>query len=91
MKYEHLTEQNELSCSWEEFKKMGKEFMDAAPTLNIDELDNAWKCFSLGYLNMNETMWRSSACVLFNMAGKVFVKREHELVPEDERSVYHDA
>ena len=33
-----------IECSFEEFKRMAKEFRDAAPTLNLDELDNAWKC-----------------------------------------------
>lgn len=68
-----------IECTWEEFKRMAKEFHDAAPTLNLDELDNAWKCLGLGYLGMSELMWQNSAVTLLNMEARVYMKREMEL------------
>lgn len=73
-----------VSCTWEEFKKMAKEFNDAAPTLNLDELDNAWKCLGLAYLGMHEDMWKHSAVIVLNMSAKVSLKRENELLDEEE-------
>lgn len=74
--------QNELSCTFEELKRMSKEFVDAVPTLNLEELDNAWKCFSLGYLNMHEEMWKTSALILFKMMSRKYFEREFELLGE---------
>ena len=68
-----------LECSWEEFKRASKEFYDAAPTLNSDELDNAFKALGLMYFGMNEEQWQSSAVTLLNMMSKVCIKREMEL------------
>lgn len=42
-----------IECTFEEFKRMAQEFRVNAPTLNPDELQNAWKCLGLGYLGMN--------------------------------------
>lgn len=70
---------NELQCSFDQFKRMSKEFIDSAATLNEDELDNAWKCLGLGYLNMDEEMWRSSAVILLNMMTRVYLQRKSEL------------
>lgn len=55
---------NPLVCTFEEFKCMAMEFHKAAPTLNLDELDNAFKCLTIGYLNMSEDMWHHYALVL---------------------------
>lgn len=68
-----------VGCSWQEFKQMAKEFNEAAPTLNLEELDNAWKCLGLGYLGMYEQMWQSSAAMLLNMMCRVYTTREIEL------------
>ena len=68
-----------IECSWEEFKRMAREFHDAAPTLDEDELDNAWKCLGLGYIGMNEPQWQSSAATLLKMEAKVYAARVHEL------------
>lgn len=70
---------SEFQTSWEDFKRMAKEFCDAAPTLNLEELDNAWKCLAIGYLNMNESMWEESAKVVLQMSFLVFNERESEL------------
>lgn len=71
---------NELACTYDEFKKMGAEFIKAAPTMNSDELQNAHKCLTIGYLNMCEQKWEGSAETLFTMAFKAFMAREKELI-----------
>lgn len=68
-----------VECTWIEFKHMAKEFHFAAPTLNIEELDNAWKCLGLAFLGMKESMWQSSAETLLRMETKTFIEREVEL------------
>lgn len=68
-----------FECSWEEFKLRAKEFYKAAPTLDYDELDNAFKALGLSYLGMYEDMWRNSAAIVLKMATKVYVEREAEL------------
>jgi len=68
-----------LACSWEEFKQRTREFHLAAPTLNFDELDNAFKALALSYLGMREDMWRHSAAVVLKMATKTYIEREVEL------------
>jgi len=73
-------DENELSCTWEEFKQMAKQFRLAAPTLNLDELDNAWKCLGLGYLNMSEPMWQSSAAIVLNMESRTYLECERKLL-----------
>ena len=76
-------EPNLLGCSWEDFKRMTLEFHTAAPTLNLDELDNAFKCVKLGYFNMNEAdmkKWKRSAVIVLEMAMEDFQKREAELL-----------
>lgn len=51
-----------IPCTWEEFKQLAKEFHQAAPTLNLDELDNAWKCLGHAYVGMtDERFWAHSA------------------------------
>lgn len=69
-----------LTPNWEEFKQMAKEFRLAAPTLDIDELDNAWKCLGLAYLGMTEDMWRNSAAIVLKMEMETFLTREEELL-----------
>ena len=68
-----------FECSWEEFKRRARRFMDAAPSLTQDELDNMFKALSLSYLGMREEMWRDSAATALNMANKTYMKREREL------------
>ena len=68
-----------IECSWEELKRMAREFQDAAPTLDEDELDNAWKCLGLGYIGLNEPQWQSSAATLLKMEAKVYAARVLEL------------
>lgn len=74
-----IDEQNPLACTWEQFKRMAKEFHEAAPTLNFDELDNAWKCLTLGALNMTEPMWSRSLQIVLQMEFHTYMARELEL------------
>jgi len=71
-----------LECTWEEFKRASKEFYDAVPTLNYDELDNAFKALGLMYLGMNESMWQHSAVALLEMMSRRHLERELELSDE---------
>lgn len=41
-----------LSCTFHEFKMAGKELLDAADTLDMDQLENGFKAFSLMYLGI---------------------------------------
>lgn len=68
-----------FDCSWEEFKHRTKQFTDMAPTLNYDELDNAFKALGLSYLGMRESMWQHSAAIVLKMATKTYLQREVEL------------
>lgn len=69
-----------MECTWEEFKQMAKEFRMAAPTMDLDELDNAWNCLGLAYLGMTEDMWRNSAAIVLKMEMRTFMDREEELL-----------
>lgn len=68
-----------LECSWEEFKQRAMEFQTAAPTLNLDELHNAFKALSLSYLGMRDEMWKHSAAIALKIATTTFIYREVEL------------
>ena len=68
-----------LACSWQEFKQRTMEFHLAAPTLNQDELDNAFKALSLSYLGMREDMWQNSAAIALKFAARTLILRELEL------------
>lgn len=64
-----------IECTFEEFKRMAKEFREAAPTMNLEELDNAWKCLGLAYLGMKESMWQYSAATVLKMEAHTFSDR----------------
>jgi hypothetical protein len=75
---------SELACTFDQFKRMARDFNEAAPTLDIDQLDSAWKCLGLGYLNMTEAMWLHSAAILLKMEMRTYVKREAQLLDNSE-------
>ena len=78
-------EPNLLGCSWEDYKRMALEFHTAAPSLNLEELDSAFKCLQLGYFNLNESdlkMWKRSAVIVLEMAMEDFLNREQELLSQ---------
>lgn len=68
-----------IDCSFEDFKRMAKEFHVSAPTLNLDELDAAWKCLGLAYLGMREPMWERSAAIVLRMEARTFEECERAL------------
>jgi len=76
-----------IECTFEGLKQIAKEFREAAPSMNLDELENAWKCFGLAYLGMNEPMWETSARILFRMESKTYLNREMELMTAPVREV----
>lgn len=69
-----------FECTWQEFKLRAKEFREAAPDLDIDELDNAWKCLSLSYLGMTDKIWQHSAAILLELNARIYYAREVELL-----------
>ncbi len=69
-----------MNYTYEEFKRAAKEFHDALPSMNLDELDNSWKCLGLMYLGMYEEMWIYSAAILIGMLGREYYDREQELL-----------
>ena len=70
-------ELNILACDWHGYKQMAADFLINAPTLNVDELDNAFKCLTLGYLNLEcDPMWKPSALTVLQMATQAFMLRE---------------
>lgn len=68
-----------MECSFEEFKQRAKEFRTAAPSLNEDELENAWKCLGLSYLGMNEPMWQHSAAAVLRIEARTYNSRVLDL------------
>lgn len=71
---------NPLACTFEEFKRMSMEFHNALPTMNLDEMDNAYKCLVLGYMNMSEDMWQHSAFIVLDMNTRKYLEREFQLL-----------
>ena len=69
-----------FDCTWDEFKRIAKDFHDNAPTMNFDELENAWKCLGLHYLGMNEKMWYHSAEILMNIESCHYFENEARLL-----------
>lgn len=73
---------NELSCTWEDLQKRGKEFIDFLPTCSdIRELDSAWKMVALSYLNMqrDDGINTYQAEILLKILGKEFFNKEYDL------------
>jgi hypothetical protein len=72
---------NSIQVDFLGLKKLGKEFIDALPTADIDAVDAGFKCFSLAYLgceyaNSGEQL---QARYLIQIIGRAMVKREIEL------------
>ena len=68
-----------IECSFDEFKRMAKEFRQSAPSLDFEQLDNAWKCLSLAYLGMYEMQWQHSAAILLKIEARTHAERALEL------------
>lgn len=41
-----------IECTNLEFRKMTKEFIDALPSLNKEELESGWHCIGVAYLGV---------------------------------------
>lgn len=78
---------NDLSCTYEEFKRIAADFIKAAPTApDLASLDNGHKCANLAYLNCqheNTPMGRHlrdvQAPITLALCSKAFLLREAQL------------
>lgn len=71
--------ENPLNCTWQEYKQRAVEFFQSAPDLDSNELNNAFKCLTLSYINLTEPAWKQSAAVVMELATKSFIERESTL------------
>lgn len=69
-----------VNCTFDQFKRIARDFCNAAPTLELDQLENAWKCLGLAYLGMHEEMWQTSAAIVLKMETETYLLREAELL-----------
>ena len=71
-----------FTCSYEELKKIAVEFLKAAPTLDLDELENGLKCFHLHYLGCQYQNKAEEAMApgLFHYVGKKYFDAEFALM-----------
>lgn len=67
-----------IEVSFEQFKKMGKELLDALPTATPEEIEGGWKCFSLAYLGLKDLTERQEleAPLVLSVVGRA--KLNHE-------------
>ena len=73
---------SDYECSFEEFKKRTKEFLDVVDTLNKEELDHIYTELSLSYINMNEETQKHESVIAFMMATQKHIERSVELKNE---------
>lgn len=74
---------NTLQVDFDGLKRLGKDFLDALPTANIEEADAGFKCFSLAYLNGNfDKRDQHQAAILMQIISRKYVMREIELGEE---------
>ena len=73
---------SDYECSFEEFKKRTKEFLDVVDTLNEEELDNMYKALSLSYMYMYEEKWEHQSVNVFMLAAQKHIERSVELKNE---------
>lgn len=69
-----------LPCTFEEFKRRAKEFHEAAPTCNADELHGAWSCLASSYLGMTEEQWINSAAAVIKMEVDLYLECNQKLL-----------
>lgn len=63
-----------LECTYEEFKRASKQIMVEAPSLSIDQLNNAWKCFGLMFLGIIPDANRAIANIQRDVAAPCVLK-----------------
>lgn len=78
-----------IATDFEGLKRMAREFHDALPTLNRDELENAFKAFGLALLGcdfpdnaMGEANRLAGAPALFRIVSREYTHRQIELDSE---------
>lgn len=63
-----------------EFNKAAKELREALKTLNSDELENAWKCLGILYLQLDvDEVFRMLAAQRLKYIGNEVIQRQVEL------------
>jgi len=58
-----------IACSWEELKRMAKEFHDSLASMNEEELDS-----------MHEEKWAASAVALIRIMSREYEQRLAQLI-----------
>lgn len=73
---------NELACSFEEYRRRGKQFVDMLPQVkNLTELDSIWKMVALSYLNLDghTDQEQHQAVLLLQILARESILREVQL------------
>lgn len=75
-----------ICIDFEGLKRMSREFHDALPTLNRDELENGFKAFGLAYIGCefpDDIRGRANrdagAPALFRIVQRAYIRRQIEL------------
>lgn len=65
------------NLSYDDFKRLGKEFLDALPTSTEEEAEAGFKCFTIAYLHgdFNETE-QYQASIVVQIIGKKLLQKE---------------
>lgn len=67
-----------VACTWEEFKRMGKEFLDLLPCSTEDQAEAGYKALGLAYIGLDGTdMEVHQAAMLLRILGRK--KIEHDV------------
>ena len=67
-----------ITCNFQEFKQMCKEFLDLLPTSDIEQADNGFKALGIAYFGMTgNDLEVNQAATLLQIIGKK--KIEHEI------------
>lgn len=80
-----------IQTDFEGVKKLASEFLKALPTLNLDELENGWKCFVLAYLGceypddfIGQTNRHGCAPALYRIVSREHLNRWMRLRVEED-------
>lgn len=65
------------NMSFLEFKKLGKELLDALPDASLEEADAGFKCLTLAYLNGNfSEIDQYQASIVLQIIGRKVLQKE---------------
>lgn len=84
-----------IEVNLEEFKRLAKEFVEAAPTANVDSLDAGFRCLTLAYFGLQDE--RPSDPIMaqsvFEWAQRKYEAHQRDLICGDiwDESVAQDA